>query len=196
MKDTIRVYLVDSATCVKKDSAKVVLDSVTFSASPNFSIANTGNYYIFVTHRNHVVISSRLSQTVTRGASVGYNFVTDSSKTYGNNVIKVSASPVRWAMIPGDANQDQFVDGLDQSAWILQNGLDGYLPTDFNGDVFIDGLDQSIWILFNGNSSFLPCAFPDYYTNPDSKKHVVIDNRNTKQIFNNNSNQDTRKGNK
>jgi hypothetical protein len=72
---------------------------------------------------------------------------------------KVSNSPVRWGMIPGDANRDEFVDGLDQTIWILLNGLDGYLPADFNGDTFVDGFDQTIWILFNGNSSFMPCTF-------------------------------------
>jgi hypothetical protein len=60
-------------------------------------------------------------------------------------------------MIPGDANQDQYVDGLDQNIWIGQNGLDGYRSADFNGDFYVDGLDQTIWIMYNGASSWLPC---------------------------------------
>jgi hypothetical protein len=95
-------------------------------------------------------------------------------------MIKVSNSPVRWGMIPGDANQDEFVDGLDQTVWILTNGLDGYLPADFNGDSFVDGLDQTVWILFNGNSSFTPCPSLNANINPDRK---VIDRRDTRIIM-------------
>ena len=159
MKDTIRVYLVDSASCTRMDSSRGVIDSVTFGMPLSFANAPTGNYYLFVYHRNHIVMGSRFQQNVVRGSTVNYDFTTDSSKAFGFNMIKVSTSPVRWGMIPGDANQDEFVDGLDQTIWILTNGLDGYLPADFNGDFFVDGLDQTVWILYNGNSSFLPCTF-------------------------------------
>jgi hypothetical protein len=159
MKDTVTVYLVDSTTCLKVDSNKVVIDSVNFSAPLSFSNAPTGNYYILVYHRNHLGVASRFRQTITRGSSVSYDFTTDSAKTFGFNAVKVSTSPVRWAMISGDANRDGFVDGLDQTIWIGQNGFDGYLSADFNGDSFVDGLDQTIWIIFNGNGSFLPCGF-------------------------------------
>jgi hypothetical protein len=180
MRDTIRVYLIDSTSCVKLDSAKGVVDSVTFSMPIAFSNAATGSYYIFVKHRNHVVIASRFEQSIIRGSTVGYDFTTDSAKAFGFNMIKVSNSPVRWGMIPGDANQDEFVDGLDQTVWILTNGLDGYLPADFNGDSFVDGLDQTVWILFNGNSSFTPCPSLNANINPDRK---VIDRRDTRIIM-------------
>lgn len=159
MRDTIRVYLVDSATCVKVDSTRGVVDSVNFQASISFSNAATGNYYMLVYHRNHLAVATRFKTTVTRGSTVSYDFTNDSAKAFGFNMIKVSASPVRWGLIPGDANRDGFTDGLDQTIWIGQNGFDGYLSADFNGDFFVDGLDQTIWILYNGNSSFLPCGF-------------------------------------
>jgi hypothetical protein len=161
MKDTVRIVLVDSALCTRVDSAKVTIDSVTFSATPipSFSVASTGKYYIYIYHRNHLAISSRFTQTVTRGSTVSYDFTTDSAKTYGFNVIKVNNSPVRWGMIPGDANQDGYVDGLDQTIWIAQNGNNGYFSADFNGDTYVDGLDQTLWIIYNGNSTSLPCYF-------------------------------------
>ena len=159
MKDTIRAFIVDSVTCIIVDSSKGVLDSVTFSVSLSFSNVNTGNYYLLVSHRNHLTVAARYRQNIIRGTTVSYNFTTDSSKAYGFNMIRVSNSPVRWGLIPGDANKDGFVDGLDQTLWILQNGLDGYLRPDFNGDSFVDGLDQTIWILNNGSSTFLPCSF-------------------------------------
>lgn len=165
MRDTIKVFLVDSATCSIKDSAKGVVDSVNFGVTMNFSNAPTGKYYIFVYHRNHLATASRLTQTVTRGSMVSYNFTSANSQAFGNNMIQVSSSPVRWAMIPGDGNRDGFVDGLDQTIWIIQNGLDGYLAGDFNGDLFVDGLDQTIWIVQNGQSSALPCNILDAILN-------------------------------
>jgi len=161
MKDTIRIILVDSATCTKVDSARVLIDSVTFSATPtpSFARANTGKYYILVYHRNHLPIASRYTQQVTRGSTVSYDFTTDSAKTFGFNAIKVSTSPVLWGMIPGDANQDEYVDALDQLIWISQNGQNGFYSADFNGDTYVDALDQLLWIIYNGNSSFLPCGF-------------------------------------
>ena len=160
MRDTLKVYLVDSATCLRVDSNKVVIDSVTFTTNLSFSNAPTGNYYLYIYHRNHLPVASRYRQNIVRGSNVTYDLTTDSAKAYGFNMIKVSSSPVRWAMIPGDANRDEFIDGLDQTAWFLQNGLDGYQTSDFNGDGFVDGLDQTIWILYNGYSSSLPCLTP------------------------------------
>jgi hypothetical protein len=157
MRDTVRVYLVDSASCLRLDSNKIVVDSVTFTANLSFTNAPTGNYYLFVYHRNHLPIASRFRQTVTRGSSVSYDFTTDSAKAFGFNMMKLAAGI--WGMIPGDANRDEFIDGLDQTVWILQNGLDGYFAADFNGDSFVDGLDQTLWAIFNGNSSYLPCSF-------------------------------------
>lgn len=159
MKDTIRVYLVDSVSCLRVDSAIGVIDSVTYSMPISFSNASTGNYYMMVYHRNHLAIASRYSQGIIRGSTVSYDFTTDSTKTFGFNVVKVSTSPVRWAMIPADANRDGFVDATDQLVWINLNGLDGYLDADFNGDSFVDATDQLIWITYNGTSVFLPCGF-------------------------------------
>lgn len=159
MKDTMKVFLVDSSNCQKIDSANGILDSVSFSMQVSFNNAETGNYYIYIVHRNHLSIASRFEHNVQRGSTVSYDFASDSINTFGGNVIKLSQSLNLWGMMPGDANHDDFVDGIDQSIWIAQNGLDGYLTADFNGDGFVDGMDQISWILYNGNSSYLPCYF-------------------------------------
>ncbi len=170
MKDTLRIYLVDSASCVKVDSAKGVVDSVSFQVPVSFSNAVTGNYYLLVYHRNHIAVATRFKTAVTRGSTVNYNFTTDSAKAFGFNMAKISTLPLLWGMIPGDANRDGFVDGLDQTIWLGENGFDGYLSTDFNGDAFVDGLDQTVWLLYNGNSSFLPCGF----TQDPVTKQIII----------------------
>jgi hypothetical protein len=189
MKDTIKVYLIDSSLCQIVDSAKGVLDSVTFSLPISFYNAVTGNYYLFVYHRNHITIASKLKQSITRGSIVSYNFTTDSSKAYGYNMIKLSDSPARWGMIPGDANRDGYIDALDQLVWIDENGLDGYLMSDFNGDGYVDALDQLIWIFGNGQSYVLPCEFA-FENKPEHSKKLNkhIDQKNQKKNVNTQNN--------
>ena len=70
-------------------------------------------------------------------------------------------------MIPGDANSDQYVDGLDQTIWIGLNGFGGFYNADFNGDGYVDGLDQTLWIINNGLGSI--CAV----------EHFIQQSRNT-----------------
>jgi hypothetical protein len=183
MRDTISAYLIDSATCTQKDSTKGVLDSLTFTVPISFSNAQSGMYYLYIYHRNHIPVVSRFTQNVIRNSTVNYDFTTDSSKAFGYNMVKVSSSPVFWGMIPADANRDGFVDGLDQTIWIIQNGLDGYLSGDFNGDRFVDGLDQTIWIMQNGLSYFFPCEL--LLENPieHSKRLKVINNKQIEEIF-------------
>jgi hypothetical protein len=199
MKDTIRIILVDSATCTKVDSARVLIDSVTFSATPtpSFARANTGKYYILVFHRNHLPIASNYTQQITRGSTVSYDFTTDSAKTYGFNVIKVSTSPVLWGMIPGDANQDEYVDASDQFIWIAQNGQSGFYSADFNGDGYVDATDQFLWVIYNGNSAYLPCGFIPVNNPLMQKKNTESSNywRNViqqNQVKQNNSNKITK----
>lgn len=159
LRDTFSIVLVDSATGAKVDSARAIIDSLTFSAVPSYSVAQTGKYFIYVYHKNHLTISSRYTQLISRGSSVNYDFTTDSSMTYDCNVIKVSNSPVKWGMIPADANQDGYVDALDQNVWIIENGQEGFFVSDFNGDKFVDALDQNTWISFNGRGTCLPFYF-------------------------------------
>ena len=66
----------------------------------------------------------------------------DSSKTFGI-MLQVSTSPVLWGMIPGDANQDEYIDGLDQTIWIgFRTDYNGFYYADFNGDRYVDGLTR------------------------------------------------------
>lgn len=55
--------------------------------------------------------------------------------------VAVSATPVP---VPGDANGDGRVDGLDYVAWLTNYGGSG--SGDFNNDGRVDGLDYVIWL--------------------------------------------------
>lgn len=50
---------------------------------------------------------------------------------------------------PGDANNDNKVDGIDYSIWVSrynQSTSNGYRDGDFNGDGKVDGIDYLIWL--------------------------------------------------
>ena len=75
-----------------------------------------------------------------------YNFTTSASQAFGNNLIQVDASPVRFGIFSGDVNQDGTVDATDLSA--IDNDaagfIAGYVVTDLSGDSFVDGTDFAI----------------------------------------------------
>jgi len=181
MKDTIKLYLIDTTGGYHKaDSSIAVIDSVTFSAQFQFNNAQTGSYYIYAYHRNHIPVSTAQMINLSRTSATNYNFTDAANEAFGSNMIQVSTSPSRWGLIPGDANQDEYVDGLDQAIWIDQNGENGFFSADFNGDTYVDALDQMLWLMYNGNSSYLPYTFTNLFKpglvikrDPVNNDHVV-----------------------
>ena len=145
--DTIHVFLADANSPYGYvDSISVLLDSLTFTAATTFNIASSGSYYIVVKQRSCVETWSATAIALTKGATASYNFTDAQTKAYGDNLIQVSSSPVRYAIYGGDVNQDGYVDPLDLSAIDLDsfNYASGVgLITDVNGDHFVDPLDMS-----------------------------------------------------
>jgi len=67
----------------------------------------------------------------------------DGGELTAANVVMLTAAA---GMIPGDANFDQVVDGLDYNCWSLHWQQSGHWGGgDFNGDGFVDNLDYSQW---------------------------------------------------
>jgi hypothetical protein len=64
----------------------------------------------------------------------------------------IAATPTPTATRkPGDANQDEKVDGVDYSIWLrYYDGAGGWGQGDFNWDGRIDGVDYSIWLINYG----------------------------------------------
>lgn len=128
-------------------SAKAFLQS---DGSCSFSFTNTSltsSYYIHLTHRNSIETwSSNLVSFTNFNSQLSYDFTTDITKTYGNNLIQVDNSPVNYAVYNGDVNQDGIIDLGDVS--LIENDaadfLTGYLTTDLTGDDFVDLADQTI----------------------------------------------------
>ncbi|MBK9404559.1 MAG: hypothetical protein IPN57_08510 [Ignavibacteria bacterium] len=155
-RDTVRAYLRNITTPFAIiDSAKSVIDSVTFTGSFLFTNTASGTYYIQTKHRNSIETWSKSGgQPYTLGSVLSYDFTSAAAQSYGNNMIQVNASPLRFGVYSGDINQDGTVDASDVSEVDNDsyNSLSGYVRTDVTGDNFVDATDVSI-IDNNANSS-------------------------------------------
>jgi hypothetical protein len=147
-KDTVRAYLRNIASPFAiVDSAKSVIDSVTFAGSFLFINTPSGTYYIQTKHRNSIETWSKSGgQPYTLGSAMNYDFTSAASQSYGNNMKQVNAAPLRFGIFSGDINQDGTIDatdlsGVDNDAFA---SVSGYVKTDITGDDFVDAADVSI----------------------------------------------------
>jgi len=145
--DTIKVFLRNGSSPYNiEDSSKLKLD---FEGKGTFKFTNASpstSYYLVLKHRNSIETWSSGGQNFPSGY-LYYDFTSDSSKTYGNNVKGINHFTGRkFAMYSGDVNQDGIIDATDVSA--IENdaatGLSGYVNTDITGDDFVDASDLSL----------------------------------------------------
>ena len=119
----------------------------TLTASVNNLLS--GSYYFVIKHRNSIETRSANPVTISPSGTTYYDFTTDQSKAFGNNVTQ---SGTVWSVYSGDINQDGVIDAWDLSQ--AENGasvgLSGYVNSDVTGDNFVDASDLSI---VNNNSA-------------------------------------------
>ncbi|MBS1517444.1 MAG: hypothetical protein JSS91_05095 [Bacteroidetes bacterium] len=145
MSDTFTAYLHSNVSPYNViDSAVSVIDSVTFTGAFIFKNAPNGIYYIRINHRNTIETWSRPGGEIfTSGNLMNYNFTDLITKAFGNNLINVDNSPLRYAIYSGDVNQDGTIDLTDGS--LIDNDafnfISGYVQTDVNGDGIVDLAD-------------------------------------------------------
>lgn len=128
------------------DSSTALINATTFTGSFLMDNAPTGTYYIVVKHRNTIETWSAGTISYTQPSTVSYNFTTAASQAFGNNMVQVDDSPLRFGIFSGDVTQDGIVDGSD--AAIIDNDafnfVTGYVPSDLTGDGIVDGSDAAI----------------------------------------------------
>ncbi|MBK8553936.1 MAG: hypothetical protein IPL53_23990 [Ignavibacteria bacterium] len=160
VQDTARVYLRNSASPYAiVDSAKAYLNNSGTGTFIFSNAVNGVNYYLQVKHRNSLETWSKTAQTFT-GNALSYNFITANTQAYGDNMINVDASPIRYAVYGGDVNQDGYTDLTDVTLIFndASSFSSGYLATDLTGDNNVDLSD--ITIAFNNSSSFVSKTRP------------------------------------
>ncbi|MBL7767106.1 MAG: S8 family serine peptidase [Chitinophagaceae bacterium] len=139
-------------------SVKAIL-TTSGSVTCNFPGTVNGNsYYIAV--KNRTAVETWSAAPVAFTAATSYNFSNLANKAYGNNMIQVDASPVRWAFYSGDIDQSGGIDGDDFNFLDVdvQAGNGGYIPTDLDGSGGVDGDDFNIFDpnTQNGIGAFTP----------------------------------------
>ena len=139
-RDTINVYLRSAASPFNLvDSAKGVIDSVSFFNNFTFSRASSGSYYIVVKHKQCVETWSKSGgENLVRDNSI-YNFDLTSASTqaYWNNLILKGS---KYCLYSGDVDQNGFINLTDVLYIYNDVGsfVSGSVANDLTGDNLVD----------------------------------------------------------
>lgn len=161
--DTVTVELRNSTSpWGLVDKAKTVLNASGLGSLNYLFPQDATNYYLVVKHRNSIETWSKNPQSFS-GASLTYDFTTDSAKAYGDNMKKKG---IKWCIYSGDVNQDGVIDITDVSSVDTDNlnFVTGYVVTDVNGDNLVDISDVSLADLNNLN--FVSKVTPTFTAKP------------------------------
>ncbi len=154
-KDTATIYIRNSGAPYSiLDSAKILIDSNSFSGTAFFNTLPSGTYYYSIKYRNALETWTKSGgETYTTGTSMAYDFTSAQSQSYGNSTILKSG---KYCIISGDLNQDGFVNGNDFTLFSQQFGQSGYLSADLNGDNVVNGNDFTTFSSSFGKQSNHP----------------------------------------
>jgi hypothetical protein len=152
--DTLKTYLAQSTSPYNfVDTTRVTLNN-NGTGLLIFPKVASGNYYLVLTHRNHIEVWSAAPQVLTRATTSfsNYNFSTAATKAYGTNSLKLIGTV--YVAYGGDVNQDGIVDIFDLIAVDNDNSIcrTGYTATDTNGDSVVDIFDLIITDNNNANA--------------------------------------------
>lgn len=158
IRDTISVYLRSTVAPYNLvDSAKTVIDSLTFKGRCVFHNAPSDKYYIQLKHRNTIEVWSEISDSIKRGYTASYDFTNDSAKIYGSNSIIVGSKyciPSGDVDIPGIIDLNDIIKIFnDVSAFAT-----GYVVSDVTGSGTVD-LNDLITV-YNNAGKFIVVKKP------------------------------------
>jgi hypothetical protein len=120
-----------------------------------FDEAVFNDLYVNIWHRNHLGVISA-NPLVNVAGTYSYNFFSGSGQAYGGTSAQVQLYPGIWGIMAGDASGDGVI-GDDQTLWLLDAGLQGYLKGDLNLDSQVDNMDKNDFLIPNiGSGSFIP----------------------------------------
>ena len=144
-KDFVTVFLRNAEfpyTIV--DSAKSLIDSISFTGIYHFVNIPLDTYYIVVKHFNSLEVWSKAGGEIFgNGGVYNYDLTTSASQAFGNNL---KHKGMKYCLYSGDVNQDAIIDASDVSEVenSVRAGASGYISTDLNGDNIVDATDLSI----------------------------------------------------
>lgn len=159
-KDTVSTYLRNNTSpYALVDSAKIVIDSTTFTGLGFYNHAVDGTYYLVIKHRNSLETwSTSGGYFFGRGSSNNlYDFTTSNTKAYGNNL---TLTGTKFSIYSGDVNQDGAINLTDLQS-VYNDAKDfhsGYLNTDIDGNNFVDLTD--LVTTYNNSKNFIQLIRP------------------------------------
>lgn len=159
MKDTVKVYVRDNfAPFAVRDSARSLIDSVSFTGSFIFKNLQTGTYYIQTQHRNLIETWSKPGgENFIAGASQTFDFTSSVSQAFGSN-LKLKGT--RYCEYSGDIIRDGVINLIDVVAAYnsVTLFLTGYAPADVTGDKVVNLTD--LVTVFNNSAMFVAVKKP------------------------------------
>ena len=155
IRDTLKVIVRRNYSPYQAiDSCKIIIDSLTFKGNASFLNVPTGTYYLVIKGVNILETwSKNPGVQLISGSTVSYDFTTNASKAYGNNMISKGS---KFCLYSSDLNGDGIIDGID-NARVSNDAfsqLNGSAPSDLNGDRYVDGTDVVIVDINSGNYIF------------------------------------------
>lgn len=157
-KDTVSVYLRNIFPPYSTaDSAKSIIDSVSFTAQAIFRKAASGQYYLAVRTINSIETWSKTGIQYVIENSMSYDFTVSDTAAYGDNL---TLKDGKYCIYSGDINNNGFINLEDviQTFNDANNFLSGYNASDINGDN-ITGLDD-VLIVYNNSNKFISRISP------------------------------------
>jgi hypothetical protein len=106
-----------------------------------------GNYFLVIRHRNHLPVMTAMTQALNGATPPAYDFTSSQTKAYGSNAMKaVGTSPVRYAMVSGDASGNGQVAPSDIN-FVIRPALtqSGYRAGDINLNGQVQNTDMNIY---------------------------------------------------
>jgi subtilisin family serine protease len=121
--------------------------------------AEAGDYYLLVSHRNHLTLMSSSVVSLSSGSSTLYDFTIGISQFYlSQGAVELETNV--WGLPTGDINQDGFITTPDYQSWYnaSRSVSNGYFDPDLNlnGQVTVDDYDLWLTNALNGLSTNVP----------------------------------------
>lgn len=161
VSDTMRVFVRNNfAPYSIVDSGKTYLTSAGTGTITFTNALNGVNYYLQLKHRNALETWSKSPGQSFTASVLNYNFTGSSTQAFGNNMLLIDASPVRYGEYGGDVNQNGIIDLVDviQVNNAAGSFSSGYVVDDLDGNNVVELSD--VIIATNNSSKFIVKIVP------------------------------------
>jgi hypothetical protein len=148
VSDTLKLYLANPIAPYSFVDSTLAILSTSGATSMAFTKVRNGNYYLVITHRNHLETWSKTPFALATNITLNYDFTTSISQAYGDNLVLKDG---KYCLYAGDVNHDGFIEIADLDSIFVDNinGVEGWVVTDLTGDLFTEIADLDLVFINN-----------------------------------------------